>query len=189
MSGAFCFLQLRPAAIAIAVVGLGVNLLSAWLLRESHDHHHNGDHHDHDHAHDHNLRGAYLHVVADALTSVLAIVGLLAGRLYGWVWMDSLMGIVGAGVIAVWSWGLLRSSGAVLLDVVPNTGLAERIRERVEIGDDKISDLHLWRVGPGHIAAIISVVSDEPQQPSAYKARLEGMPGLSHVTVEVHHCQ
>lgn len=176
-------------ATAIAVLGLSVNLGSAWLLREGHgDHHHHPGEEPHHH-HDHNLRGAYLHVLADALTSVLAIVGLLAGRLYGWVWMDPLMGIVGACVIAAWSWSLMRTSGAVLLDVVPNPRLAQHIRESVEIDGDRITDLHLWRVGPGHTAAIISVVSDRPQAPAAYKSRLEGMPGLSHVTVEVHRCE
>jgi hypothetical protein len=176
-------------AIAIAVVGLAVNLASAWLLRESDGHHHH-DARDHHHRHrDHNLRSAYMHVLADALTSVLAIAGLLAGRLYGWIWMDPLMGIVGAAVIAAWSWGLLRSSGVVLLDVVTDATFADHIRERMEVGDDRVADLHLWRVGPGHSAAIVSVVCDQPQPPGVYKARLEGMPGLSHVTVEVHRCQ
>lgn len=178
-------------AIAIAVLGLSVNLASAWLLREAHGHHHHhgDDHHHHRHHHDHNLRGAYLHVLADALTSVLAIVGLLAGRAYGWTWMDPLMAMVGAGVIAAWSWGLLRSSGAVLLDVVPDAKFADHICKRLEVGDDRVADLHLWRVGPGHTAAIISVVADQPQPPAAYKARLEGIAGLSHVSVEVHRCQ
>jgi cation diffusion facilitator family transporter len=176
-------------AIAIAVIGLTVNLASAWFLRESdgHHHHHADDHHHHHR--DHNLRSAYMHVLADALTSVLAIAGLLAGRFYGWIWMDPLMGIVGAAVIAAWSWGLLRSSGAVLLDVVTDATFADQIRERMEVGDDRVADLHLWRVGPGHSAAIVSVVCDQPQLPGIYKARLEGMPGLSHLTVEVHRCQ
>jgi cation diffusion facilitator family transporter len=175
-------------ATTIAVLGLAVNLGSAWLLGEGHDEHrhHSGEE---GHHHDHNLRAAYLHVLADAVTSVLAIVGLLAARFYGWVWMDPMMGIVGAGVIAAWSWSLLRSSGAVLLDVVPNSWLADQIRERVEVGDDRVSDLHLWRVGPGHTAAIISVVSDTPRAPAIYKERIHEVPGLSHVTVEVHRCQ
>lgn len=178
-------------ALLIAVVGLGVNLLSAWVLGDGHDHQHDhdGDHAHHAHAHDHNLRAAYLHVLADAMTSVLAIVALLAGRFYGWVWMDPLMGIVGACVIAVWSWGLIHSSGAVLLDTVPDERLANLVRERIETGSDRVADLHVWRVGPGHTAVIAAVVSDEPQPPPAYKARLEGLSGLSHVTVEVHRCQ
>jgi cation diffusion facilitator family transporter len=173
-------------AMAIAALGLAVNLASAWLLWDDHQSDHAQPQHGH---HDYNLRAAYLHVLADALTSVLALVALLAGRLYGWVWMDPLMGIVGAGVIAAWSWGLMRSSGAVLLDVVPNPELARQIGDRLEVGGDRIADLHLWRVGPGHTAAIISLVSDDPQPPSAYKARLEGLEGLSHVTVEVHACR
>jgi cation diffusion facilitator family transporter len=177
-------------AMLIAALGLTVNLASAWLLWDDHG----GPAHQEEaptrrHGGDHNLRAAYLHVVADALTSVLAIVGLLAGRLYGWLWMDPLMGIVGAGLIALWSWGLVRASGAVLLDIVPNPELARQIRRRLEVGTDRIADLHLWRVGPGHTAAIISIVSDAPQPPSAYKAKLDGLAGLSHVTVEVHACR
>ena len=185
-------------ATLIAVLGLAVNLLSAWLLRDNHEHHHTHHHHDgdddvehdhhQDHASDHNLRAAYLHVLADAMTSVLAIAGLLAGRFYGWVWMDPLMGIVGAGVIAVWSWGLIRSSGAVLLDTVPNPNFMDQIRDRLEIDGDRITDLHLWRVGPGHSAVIAAVVSDRPQPSAVYKARLNGLVGISHVTVEVHAC-
>ena len=173
-------------ALVIAGVGLAVNLGSAWLLRDGGDGHH-GDAHDHHH-HDHNLRGAYLHVLADALTSVLAIVALLAGRFYGWVWMDPAIGIVGALVIAHWSIGLMRASGAVLLDTVPDARLAGEIRRRLETGDDRLADLHLWRLGPGHIGVIASVVSDAPQAPDAYKARLSDLHGLSHVTVEVHAC-
>ena len=183
---------LNPVAISfneatfIAVVGLGVNLASAWLLQDRHGHHHHDDHGHH--THDHNLRAAYTHVLADALTSVLAIVGLLAGRFYGWIWMDAAMGIVGAAVIASWSWGLIRSSGAVLLDTVPDPRLAGSVRERLEVSGDKVADLHLWRVGPGHTAVIASVVSDCPLTPDAYKARLEGLQGISHLTVEVNRC-
>jgi cation diffusion facilitator family transporter len=194
-------------AIPVAVVGLGVNLLSAWLLRDDHEHHH--DHadehdHDHDHAHDHdhghhhhardhthrdlNLRAAYVHVLADAAVSVAAITGLVAGRELGWVWMDPVMGIVGAIVIANWSWGLLGAAGAVLLDRRASEGLANEIAERLEADGDRISDLHLWRVGPGHNAAIISLVTDAPRPPAFYKARLAQLPGLSHVTVEVETC-
>jgi cation diffusion facilitator family transporter len=174
-------------AIAVAAIGLGVNLLSAWLLRgdRHHDHGHDEGHH---HA-DHNLRSAYLHVVADALTSVLAIIGLLAGSLYGWVWMDPLMGLVGALLIARWSWGLMRDAGGVLVDAVPDGSLAERIRERVEIDGDRVSDLHVWRVGPGHSAVVVALVADRPQPPAIYKARLAALPGLSHVTVEVQPCE
>jgi cation diffusion facilitator family transporter len=171
-------------ATVIAAIGLGVNLASAWLLNEQHAHEH-----DHDHAHhhhDHNLRAAYLHVLADALTSVLAIAALLTGRFFGWTWMDPVMGIVGALVIANWSLRLLRNAGAVLLDTVVDPQLAARIRARLEVGGDRIADLHLWRVGPGHAALIASIVSDEPQSPESYKARLADLEGLSHITIEVH---
>ena len=127
-------------------------------------------------------------MIADALTSVLAIAALLAGRFYGWVWMDPIMGVVGALVIAHWSFRLLRSSGAVLVDVVADSRLATQVRQRLEVGSDRVTDLHLWRVGPGHAALIASIVSDEPQAPELYKARLARMRGLSHVTIEVHAC-
>jgi cation diffusion facilitator family transporter len=194
-------------AIPLAFVGLGVNLASAWLLRDDHQHHHGGDHaHGHDHAHDDhahddhnhdghrhhdrdlNLRAAYVHVMADAAVSVLAIVGLTSAKLFGLVWMDPVMGIVGAFVIANWSFGLVRAAGAVLLDMQPDGALAHAIEHRLEDGSDRISDLHLWRVGPGHNAAVVSVVSDHPQAPEAYKAKLKGLAALSHVTVEVHAC-
>ena len=177
-------------ATVIAAIGLGVNLASAWLLNEQHDHAHDHDHdHDHHHRHhDHNLRAAYLHVLADAMTSVLAISALLTGRFFGWTWMDPVMGIVGALVIAHWSLRLLRNAGAVLLDTVVDPQLAARIRAKLEVGGDRISDLHLWRVGPGHAALIASIVSDEPQSPESYKARLAELDGLSHITIEVHPC-
>jgi len=178
-----------PEASAIALVGLVVNLASAWLLWDE-DHHDHGHEEDDDtnHSHDHNLRSAYLHVVADAFTSVLAITALLFGWAYGWTWMDSLVGIIGALVIGYWSLGLLRTSGAVLLDVTPSVELAKCIRERIEAGSDRCADLHLWRLGPGHSAVVLSIVSDEPQPAAFYKARLAGIRGLSHVTVEVHRC-
>ena len=174
-------------ATAIAVVGLGVNLLSAWLLRG--DHHHDHEHGDHHHGHhDHNLRAAYWHVLADALTSVLAIGSLLAAWLFGWVWADPLIGIVGAAVIARWSWTLIRDAGAVLLDATPNRALADAIRSRLEVGDDRIADLHIWRLGPGHHGAIVSLVSDRPEPVEHYRERLKGMRQLSHLTIEVHRC-
>lgn len=188
----------------LAVIGLIVNLASAWLLSDE-DHHHGHSHGHHDHAHDDehehhhehhghrhhdtNLRAAYVHVLADALTSVLAIAGLLAGRFYGWVWMDPLMALVGVAVILSWSVGLLRAAGAVLLDMVPDRHLAGTVRRRLEVEGDRVSDLHLWRLGPGHAGLIASVVSDRPQPPAAYKERLAGVEGLSHVTIEVHACE
>lgn len=182
------------AAILVAVIGLAVNVVSAVLLRDTHDHdahhdrHHHADGHGHHHGHDMNLRAAYLHVLADALTSVLAIAALLAARAFGWIWLDPLVGIIGAFVIASWAVGLIRLSGMTLLDMVPDAGLSARIRQRLETGGDRVSDLHLWNVGPGHAALVASVVTDRPKDPSIYKARLKGIPRLSHTTIEVHRC-
>jgi cation diffusion facilitator family transporter len=180
-------------AIPIAVVGLGVNLLSAYLLRDDHDHHHGHVHeHDHPHAHrihlDHNLRAAFVHVMADAAVSVLVIFGLVAGRQFGWLWMDPIMGLVATIVILSWSWTLIRSAGSILLDVCPDPSLSRKIAARLEQGSDRVSDLHLWRLGPGHLGAVISIVSHDPRTPEQYKKRLSGLPGLSHVTIEVVRC-
>jgi len=186
----------------LAVAGLAVNLASAWLLFDEDHHHARGHAHDgdddhddehkdahHHHAHDSNIRAAYVHVLADAMTSVLAIVALLAGRFYGWVFMDPLMALVGVVVIMSWSVGLIRSAGTVLLDMVPDRRLAGRIRNRLEVDGDRVSDLHLWRLGPGHVGLIAAVVSDRPQAPGFYKTRLHGIEGLSHMTIEVHLCE
>ena len=180
-------------AIPIAVLGLGVNLLSALLLRD--DDHHHGNAHDHAHSHghahvhrDHNLRAAFVHVLADAAVSVLVIVGLGAGRFFGLIWMDPLMGLVATAVILSWSWTLIRSAGAILLDVCPDPALARKIAVRLEQGSDRVSDLHLWRLGPGHLAAVISIVTHDPRSPEQYKRRLSGLAGLSHVTIEVVTC-
>jgi cation diffusion facilitator family transporter len=192
-------------AIPIAAIGLVVNLVSVFLLRDEHHHHHDhADDHDHDHDdhdhhddaghahdhhhHDHNLRAAYIHVLADTATSVLAICGLMLARSFGWLWIDPAIGLIGACVIASWAYGLIRDSGAVLLDIVPDRTTGDAIRSRLEIDGDRVTDLHLWQVGPGHRAAVLAIVSDAPQQPSAYKERLAGLRGLSHVTVEVHRC-
>ena len=181
-------------AIAVAVVGLGVNLVCAWLLKDDHAHHgHNHGHHHHDHDHhvpgksrDNNLRAAYIHVLADALTSVFAIVALLLGRSYGWLWADPVIGVVGALVIARWSWGLIRDSGSVLLDAaVEGEEVRQEIREAVEPTGSEVTDLHVWQVGPGHFAAIVSLVAREPQEPAHYKALLAHIHELSHVTIEV----
>lgn len=175
-------------AIVVAVVGLAVNLLSAWLLTDTHGHHENDAGHHHQHA-DLNLRSAYLHVLADALTSVLAITGLIAGLYFGWVWMDAVMGIVGALVIARWSWGLLRDASRVLLDASGDAHLAGHIRESLEVGTDRLADLHVWRVGPGRFAMIASLVCDHPLEVGHYKARLKGLSALAHVTVELQPCR
>ncbi|TIX89796.1 CDF family Co(II)/Ni(II) efflux transporter DmeF [Rhizobium sp. P44RR-XXIV] len=184
-------------AIAIAVAGLVVNLVSAWLLRGDHGHDHHGHSHAHEHHHDHghdhapggkdnNLRSAYIHVIADAMTSVLAIAALLLGSRFGWTFLDPLMGIVGGLVILQWSWSLLRASGAILLDFIPvGEDLPDEIREAIETGEDRITDLHVWQVGPGHHAAIVAVATPMSRDPAFYKARLADIHELSHVTVEV----
>jgi cation diffusion facilitator family transporter len=192
-------------ATVVAVLGLVVNLASAWLLhRGGHDHAH-GHGHDHDHDHhahaqsdghaeaghdrhahrDNNQRAAYQHLVADVLTSVLAIVGLLAGQYLGWVWLDPVVGVIGAGVIAAWSVSLIRTAGCSLLDVRADGKLAHAVRQRLESPADTVHDLHLWRLGPGHQGLIVSILSTAPASPEVYKQRLAGLDGLSHVTVEV----
>jgi cation diffusion facilitator family transporter len=176
-------------AITIAVVGLAVNLLSAWLLRDDpHDHEHHGHSHEHHHHRDNNLRAAYVHVLADAATSVLAILALLVAMSSQWVWVDPLVGIVGSAVIGSWAYGLIHQSGAVLLDAASDKAVEDEIRERLETDGDRITDLHLWQIGPGHRAAVVSIVSHRPLAPAAYKRRLADVPHLSHVTVEVEHC-
>jgi cation diffusion facilitator family transporter len=184
-------------AILVAVIGLLVNLLSAWLLKDDHHHGHHHQHahdHHHDHDHDHapgghrdnNLRAAYLHVLADALTSVMAIVALLAGRSYGWTWLDPVIGLVGALVILRWSWGLLRDSGAVLVDYIPkDEDLPDEIRSAVATSTDEVVDLHVWQLGPGHHGAILSILSTDPKPVAEYRKRLAGLHELSHVTIEV----
>ncbi len=177
-----------PQAISVAVLGLIVNLVSAWLLREDHSHHHHHGHHHHAHGHvtDNNLRAAYLHVLADALTSLLAIFALVLGSLYGWIWMDPMMGIVGGLVIARWSWGLLRDSGRVLVDYNGSEErLPDEIRKAIENDSDNIVDLHVWQLGPGHHGAIVSIRSIAPQEPGIYREKLTGISGLSHLTIEV----
>ena len=177
-----------PQAITVAVVGLAVNLVSAWLLRGD-DHHGHGHDHHHDHDHhggDNNLRAAYMHVLADALTSVLAIVALVAGSVYGWLWLDPAMGIVGALVIAKWSMGLIRDAGGVLLDYVPaGEDLPDEIRTAIEAPGETIKDLHVWQLGPGHHGAIVSIAAQAPKLPSYYRQKLAHIHDLSHVTIEV----
>ena len=176
-------------AILVACLGLVVNLLSAYLLMGSRHRHGERDEHDHDHNHhqDHNIRAAYLHVIADALTSVLAIIALTTGRFFGWVWMDPIMGIVGALIISRWSYGLLRDTSKVLLDGEARAGITASIRQTLESdGDNRISDLHVWRVGAHDFAAIITLLTHDPKSPDHYKSLLSKYPELSHVTVEVH---
>ena len=186
-------------AIPIAVLGLCVNIASAWLLSgDGHDHGHaHHEHHQHDHGpahehaephahhHDNNMRAAVVHVIADAAVSALVIAGLVLARLFGWLWMDPLAGIVGAVVIASWSYGLIRDTGAILLDMNPDRRLGRRMREAIEAGGDEVADLHLWRLGPGHLGAIVKVRTAAARNSAYYHDRLAGFESLSHLTVEV----
>lgn len=177
-------------ATFVAILGLIVNIVSAVLLGGGHHHGHDHHRHDHDghghghdhHHHDNNLRSAYIHVLADALTSVLAIAALLGGRYLGWTWLDPVMGIVGSLVIAVWAWSLLRDTAAVLLDT-SDAHLEQEVRQEVEApGDARITDLHIWRLGPGAHAAIVSVAGTADA--NAIRARLKPVHELAHITVE-----
>jgi cation diffusion facilitator family transporter len=171
-------------AIGVAVVGLVVNGVSVALLGQ-----HHGECEEEHHHHDHNLRAAYLHVLADALTSFLAIFALLAGKYLGLLWMDPLMGIVGAVLVARWSMGLLRATSGVLLDRQAPADIGRSIREAVERGSDaEVADLHVWSVGPGIYSVIVSVVTSAPQPPDHYKRLMPDHPNLVHRTVEVHRC-
>lgn len=179
-------------AIWIAVLGLLVNLASAWLLGAHHDHghdhghgSHHHDHHEHAHA-DNNLRSAYFHALADALTSVLAIVALLAGRYLGWAWVDAVMGLVGAIVIGRWAWTLLRDTAAVLVDAEADSARYLEVREALEDGDATVGDLHIWLIGPGKYAVIASLIAADPATPERYAERLAVHAEYAHVTVEIH---
>lgn len=191
-------------ALVVAVIGLAVNAVSAMmlghgepLLQGTESHHHHGHSHDHQHAeshphhhddrHDHNLRGAYLHVLADAVTSILAIVALLGGRMFGWAWLDAMMGVVGAGVVLHWAAGLARNSGGVLLDREESTAAAA-VRAAIEHDDARLADLHLWSVGSAGYAAAMTVVSEAPLPADEYKRRIPAAARIVHATVEVHRC-
>lgn len=173
----------------IAVLGLLVNLVSAWMLRAEHHHHdEDHDHHHDDHSHhDTNLRAAYLHVLADALTSVLAIAGLMAGRFLGWVWMDAVVGLLGAAVIAHWSVGLARAAGRTLLDSHDDSRLEQAVRQRLlaATGLQQVSDLHVWRLGPGRYAVMASLHGSGLGTPDALRATLADLPQLAHITIEI----
>jgi cation diffusion facilitator family transporter len=178
-------------ALVVAVAGLLVNGASAWILmgagHQDHGHHH--DHGHQGHRHDHNLRAAYLHVLADALTSVLAIFALLAAKFFAATWLDPVMGVVGAALVTRWSVGLLRETSRVLLDVQVPGGATERLRQAIEAQDgDRVADLHLWSIGPGIQAAAIVVVSDEPRSPEHYRRLIPPDLHVVHATVEVHRC-
>ena len=185
-------------ALMVAVLGLVVNLASALLLQQPHHGHgsdasHQGHGHDHDHPHhdhsDHNLRSAYLHVLADVLTSVLAIGALIVGKVWHWVWMDAVMGIVGALIIAQWARGLLKDTARILLDRDIDTEMVQRIHDLIEAdADNRIADLHIWRIGSNQMAAIVSVVTHFPRQPDHYKQLLAPIDQMAHLTVEVIDC-
>ena len=188
-------------AIPIAALGLIVNVASVLLLSGGREHSHAHDdhsshHHDHAHADEHNhphhaahrdnnLRAAVVHVLADAAVSILVIVGLTLGRLFGWVWMDPAVGLLGAVVIATWAYTLIRDTGAILLDMTPDRGMAERMRAVIETDGDRLTDLHLWRLGPGHLGVIVSVATRQERGPDYYQALLGRFRAVSHVTVEV----
>ena len=191
-------------AITIATIGLGVNLVCALLLKDDHHHHHHGhghqhhDHHDHahsgeghsHHAHDLNLRAAYLHVLADAFTSVTAIVALVAGKFYGWSWMDAVMGLVGSAVVSIWAYGLIRDTSGILLDRTPESSdLPAELRRAVEEdGSSIVSDLHVWQVTPGKFSAIVSIVAHEPRNSDFYREKFREHEELVHVTIEMQQC-
>lgn len=171
-------------AIGVAIVGLLINGACVVILGHKHEEH------DHHHEHDHNLRSAYLHVLADALTSLLAIFALLAGKLYALNWMDPTMGIVGAVLVARWSIGLLRSTSTVLLDKQASPSIRDRVRVALEQdGDARVADLHIWSIAPGLHSVVVSVVADDPEPPEHYKGLLPPELHLVHQTVEVHRCR
>ncbi len=193
-------------AIPIAALGLIVNVASVLLLSggnhdhgHSHDRHHSHDHHDHaGHSHEHkhahhtahrdnNMRAAIVHVLADAAVSVLVIVGLSLAFIFGWNWMDPVVGLIGAVVIAAWAYTLIRDTGAILLDMNPDRKMTERMRAVIETDGDRLTDFHVWRVGPGHLAAILSVETQQERGPDYYQSQLRRFRALSHVTVEVLH--
>ncbi len=184
-------------AIPIAALGLVVNVASVLLLSggTAHDHEHDQEHehehvHEHEHAYrttqrDNNMRSALVHVLADAAVSVLVIIGLSFGLWLGWAWMDPLVGLVGAVAIAAWSYSLIRDTGAILLDMNPDRGMADRMRAAIEADGDRLTDLHLWRLGPGHLGAIVSVTTRRQRGADYYQSLLRRFRALSHVTVQV----
>ncbi len=181
-------------AMVVAAIGLAVNLLCALILARagghghSHDHGHAHSHHDHQH-HDHNFSAAYLHVLADAFTSVLAIVALAGGLWWGVAWLDPAVALIGAVVIGRWAIGVLRMSARALVDASTPPSLAAQVRALIEgDGDAKLADLHVWQVGPDAYAAALSVVADQPQPAQHYSERLKAVRRLRHATIEVHRC-
>ena len=165
-------------------------VIMAMIVLEDHGHDHGHAHHDQGHSHHHgghdnNMRAAVIHVIADAAVSVLVIVGLLLARAFEWLWMDPLAGIIGACVIASWSYGLIRDTGTILLDMNPDRRMADKLRQTIESDGDQLGDLHLWRLGPGHLGAIVSVSTKASHGPDYYRAKLARFRSLSHLTIEV----
>jgi cation diffusion facilitator family transporter len=178
-------------AIGIACIALTVNLVCAFLLKED-PHHHAHEHHgSHSHQHDLNLRAAYLHVLADAFTSCLAIVALTSGKFFGWAWLDPVVGLIGSGVVFSWAYNLLRDTSGILLDRTPATSdLPGEIRRAVESdGDSIVTDLHVWQVGAGKFAAMVSVCAHEPRSSDFYRELLREHDELVHITIETQHCR
>jgi cation diffusion facilitator family transporter len=177
-------------AIGIAILGFFVNVICAMVLTHGHDHVHSHDGHA-DHHHDLNLRAAYLHVIADAFTSVTAISALVAGKFLAWTWLDPVVGIVGSGVVMSWAYTLIRDTSGILLDrTPPSCDLPNEIRRVVESdGDSLVTDLHVWQVGVGKFAAIVSIVAHEPKTSDQYRDLLREHEELVHVTIETQHCR
>jgi cation diffusion facilitator family transporter len=176
-------------AIAVAVVGLIVNVVSALMLQDRHPPAH-ADGRGEERRHDHNLKAAYLHVLADALTSLLAIAALSAGKSLGWAWMDPFMGIVGAVIITKWAYGLLIDTGRILLDRDVDPQFVSAIVQRLEEeSDNRVADIHVWRVGAGSLSVILSIVTHNPQAPEHYKQLIGNFDEIAHVTVEVNRCE
>src|SRR5438445_525439 len=179
-------------AIGIACIALAVNGVCALLLKEdSHSHNHGQDRHHHSHDHDLNLRAAYLHVLADAFTTLLAIIALTSGKFFGWAWLDPVVGLIGSGVVFSWAYVLLRDTSGILLDRTPVTSdLPKEIRRSVEAdGDSIVTDLHVWQMGTGKFAAIVSIVAHEPKTSDAYRELLREHEELVHLTIETQHCR
>ncbi|GAB5373853.1 MAG: hypothetical protein AcusKO_03150 [Acuticoccus sp.] len=176
-------------AIAVAAVGLVVNILCAVILGGGHSHGSGDHHHHHSPSQDHNLRAAYLHVVVDALTSVLAIVALVAGKFAGATWLDPAMGVVDAVLITRWSWGLLKDSGKTLLDFEAPDAMRAALRDALERNGDRVADLHVWSIGPGIHAASVSLVSDALETAKAYHEQVPWRLSVRHLTVEVRRCK
>jgi cation diffusion facilitator family transporter len=178
-------------AIGIACLGLVINLVCAFLLKGDHPHYDHGGHDHNHHHHDLNLRAAYLHVLADAFTTLLAIIGLSCGKFFGWSWLDPVVGIIGSGVVFSWAYGLLRDTSGILLDRTPTSSdLPQEIRRAIESdGDSLVTDLHVWQVGTGKYAAIVSIVAHEPKSSDEYREMFREHKELVHITIETQHCR